>query len=157
MECINDHVEYIVQPECSFDDFVFIFLVFYKQLTDLHTFVGNLPTLDPAEEWSFDVAAGVYKTPASQTTKTKKVSKPIVLYPATDHHPAQTQLTQEDQVVGHWTKVSQSGALPGPEKTTMLERVEKLQRAVKFAREAANQADAPDVKISNEVFGYLFK
>lgn len=128
-----------------------------KQLTDLHTFIGKLPTLDPAEEWFYDEAASLWKTPASQTTKTKKVQTPIVLYDATKDHPAQTQLIQEDQIVGHWTKVAQSGAIPGNEKTTMLERVEKLQRAVKYAREAANQTEAPETSIGNDVFSYLFQ
>jgi hypothetical protein len=128
-----------------------------KQLTDLHTFIGKLPTLDPSEEWNFDEAAGLFKTPASQTTKTKKVAKPIVLYQATEHHPAQTQLVQEDQIVGHWTKVAQSGAIPAGQKATMLERIEKLQKAVKFAREEANQVEAPDTPISGEIFGYLFQ
>jgi len=127
-----------------------------KQLTDLHTFVAKLPTLDPSEEWAFDEAAGLWKTPASQTTKTKKVQKPLVLYPATDHHPAQTQIIAEDVIVGNWTKVSQSGAIPGTEKTAMLERIEKLQKAVKYAREEANQTEAPEQKISDNVFGYLF-
>lgn len=127
-----------------------------KQLTDLHTFVAKLPTLDPSEEWNFDSAAGLWKTPASQTTKTKKVMKPIVLYQATEHHPAQTQLVAEDVIVGNWTKVSQSGAIPGHEKISMLERIEKLQKAVKYAREEANQTEAPEQKISDNVFGYLF-
>lgn len=127
-----------------------------KQLTDVHTFVTKLPTLDPSEEWIFDEAAGLWKTPASQTTKTKKVQKPIVLYQATDHHPAQTQLVVEDVLVGNWTKVNQSGAIPGHQKTQMLERIEKLQKAVKYAREEANQAEAPQQAISEDVFSYLF-
>jgi len=128
-----------------------------KQLTDLNTFVQKLPTLDTSEEWTYDQAASLYKTASSQTTKTKKIAKAIVLYQATDHHPAQTQLVQEDHVVGNWTKVAHSGAIPGNEKTAMLERIERLQRAIKFAREEANAQEAPEQNISGKVFAYLFK
>ena len=37
-----------------------------------------------------------------------------------------------------------------------VERIEKLQKAVKYAREAANAVPAPDVRIGAKVFGYLF-
>jgi len=46
-----------------------------KQLTDLKTLVGKVPTLDEAEEWSFDESTGVYKSQAVRTTRTQKVQK----------------------------------------------------------------------------------
>ncbi len=128
-----------------------------KQLTDLHTFVQKLPVLDPAHKWKFDEEASLYKTAEQLTSKSKKVHKPIVLAQATEHHPAQTQLVIEDQLVGHWTRTGLSGAIPGVEKTKILERIEKLQKAVKFSRESANQVEAPQQNISGKVFGYLFK
>jgi len=127
-----------------------------KQLNDLHTFVQKLPVLDPAHEWVFDENASLWKTAAIETTKSKKVAKPIVLYPATDKHPAQTQLTTEDVTVGTWTQTIQSGAIPAPEKATTLTRIESLQKAIKFAREQANQVEAPKKNISNKVFTFLF-
>jgi hypothetical protein len=127
-----------------------------KQLTDLHTFVQKVPVLDPAHKWDFDAQASLYKTAEQLTSKSKKVHKPIVLAQATEHHPAQTQLVLEDQLVGHWTRTGLSGAIPGVDKTQLLERIQKLQKAVKFARESANQVEAPQRNISNKVFGYLF-
>lgn len=127
-----------------------------KQLTDLNTFIQKLPTLDTSKEWAFDGQASLWKTPATQTTKSKKIHKPIVLHPATPEHPAQTQLVLEDQLVGNWTSIGHSGALPGPEKTQILERIGKLQRSVKAAREVANLQDAPQRDISGKVFEYLF-
>ena len=50
-----------------------------KQLNDVQTFVQNLPTLDPAEEWRFDEQVNLYKSDASKTARTKKLQKPIVL------------------------------------------------------------------------------
>jgi hypothetical protein len=38
----------------------------------------------------------------------------------------------------------------------LLDRVEKLQAAVKFAREEANAAEVTDVHVGEVVFGYLF-
>jgi hypothetical protein len=37
-----------------------------------------------------------------------------VLYDATEHHPAQTQLISEDVIVGWWETVKHSGAIPRP-------------------------------------------
>jgi len=73
-----------------------------KELTDLDTFVSALPTLTDDEAWKADASVGLYKTDPTETIKTKKVQKPIVLYPATTEHPAQTQLITEDEVVGMW-------------------------------------------------------
>ncbi len=126
-----------------------------KQLHDVQTIVNNLPTLDPAEEWRFDEAANVFKSAQSKTHRTKKVQKPIVLYDATKEHPAQTQLITEDVTIGHWDTVKQSGALPPRRKQEILERIEKLMNAVKFAREEANGAEAEKKNLSAAVFDYL--
>lgn len=127
-----------------------------KQLTDIRTMVGKIPTLDEDTSWTFDANAGVYRSEATETTKTKKVQKPIVLYPATPEHPAQTQLVTEDVVVGHWTTVRQSGALPLDRKEELGERVTKVLEAVKFARESANSTDAERVGVGSKVFGFIF-
>jgi hypothetical protein len=126
-----------------------------KQLNDVQTFVTNLPTLDPAEEWRFDEPTNLYKSETSKTARTKKVQKPIVLYDATEKHPAQTQLITEDVVIGHWDTVKQSGALPVRRRTEVLERIERLIKAVKFAREEANAQEAPEQKVGDALFAYL--
>ncbi len=126
-----------------------------KQLNDVQTFVHNLPTLDPAEEWRFDEQANLYKSDTSKTARTKKVQKPIVLYDATKEHPAQTQLITEDVVIGHWDTVKQSGALPVRRKTEVLERVEKVIKAVRYAREEANAQEAPEARVGAALFEYL--
>jgi len=127
-----------------------------KQLTDIKTLVGKIPVLDLDTDWTFDTNAGVFKSLPVMTTKTKKVQKPIVLYPATPEHPAQTQLTSEDVVVGQWTTVRQSGALPSDKRDQMLDRVGKLLEAVKFARESANSTEAKRVSVGEKVLGFVF-
>ncbi len=126
-----------------------------KQLTDMHTLVGSLPVLDSAENWTWDENANLFKTDATVTSRTKKVQKALVMYPATDKHPAQTQLITEDVNIGSWEQVKFSGALPTNVKTGLLEKVEKLQKAVKFAREEANTVDAPNQTVGAKVFTWL--
>merc|ERR1711976_528148 len=81
-----------------------------KELGNLQSFVAQIPVLSPEDDWFFDENSNLYKTQPTQTSKTKKVQKPIVLYDATKEHPAQTQLITEDIVIGHWSTVKQSGA-----------------------------------------------
>ena len=127
-----------------------------KQVTDLRTFVSALPELDIAEAWSFDDHSGLYKTEPVQTQRTKKVQRALVLYPATDKHPAQTQLVTEDVIAGFWQAVRQSGALPKPQKMAMLARIDKLLIAIKEAREQANDSPANEKpQIGAQVFEYL--
>lgn len=134
------------------------FLLFLeKQLTDLRTFVDKLPVLDGNEDWHEDPNTGFYRTNAVQTHRTKKVQRPLVLYDATPEHPAQTQLITEDIVAGYWNTVKHSGAMPAPQKQAMAERVEKLLRAVKEAREAANGIEEVSVpNVGEAVLGYVF-
>jgi hypothetical protein len=127
-----------------------------KQLTDLHTFVSKLPVLDPTEPWQYSTAAACYVSQPVQTVRTKKVPRNHVKAEATDKHPAQVEVYQEDIGVGRWTTTRFSGALPALQQQAMLERVRKLREAVKYAREAANTIDAPDVAAGDAILGYLF-
>lgn len=127
-----------------------------KQLTDLHTFVEKFPTLDPSEKWHYSQDADSYASEPSQSIKTKKVMKSHVKYEATKEHPAQVETYSEDQTVGHWTTVKFSGAIPAKEKNDTLERVRKLQEAVKVAREEANGVDVEHKRVGDAVFNYVF-
>lgn len=133
------------------------FLLFMeKQLTDLRTFIGNLPVLDSSDDWNKDPNSGLFKTEIVQTHRTKKTVKPIVLYPATEQHPAQTQLVQEDIIAGYWNQIKQSGAMPLPQKREILGRVEALLQAIKQAREEANGLDeVATPEIGEAVFNYI--
>lgn len=127
-----------------------------KELTDLRTFVSGLPVLDSADTWALDTGSSLWKTEPVETFRTKKVSKPVVLYPATDKHPAQTQLVQEDVVVGTYQQEKHSGAIPESRKKVLLDRVSKLLAAVKTAREEANSIKVDERKMGEAVFTYLF-
>jgi hypothetical protein len=127
-----------------------------KKLTDLHTNVKKLPVLNPAEDWVFDATTNVWRTPPSKSIRSKKVMKAFERSPATQHHPAQVDTFTEDEPVGTWSTMKFSGSLPQRQVTETLARVEKLQQAVKFAREAANSIDVTDQKIGKKVLGYVF-
>lgn len=127
-----------------------------KQLVDLHTFVGKLPVLDPAQEWTHNAAAGTFSAKPVETTRTKKVPRNHVKAEATEKHPAQVEVYYEDVIVGRWTKTEFSGALEADTVAAMLDRVEKLQRAVKEAREEANGAEVTDQQAGAAVLDFVF-
>ncbi len=133
------------------------FLLFLeKQLADLHTFIKKLPVLDASETWTFDPSADCWATEPVQTLRTKKVPRNHVKAEATDKHPAQVEVYYEDVTVGSWRTVKFSGALPAQRVNELLARVEKLQEAVKFAREEANNMEVEEQKVGERFFKYLF-
>lgn len=50
-----------------------------------------------------------------------------------------------------------SGSLPARRVNELAERIEKVQRAVKFAREEANGAEITDRSAGAAIFEYLFR
>lgn len=127
-----------------------------KQLTELASFIRKLPVLDAAESWNHDPSSDAWKTDPVRTVRTKKVPRSHVKAEATEQHPAQVEVYYEDIPVGYWTTVKFSGALPARRVNELLDRVEKLLQAVKFAREEANSIDVEDQRVGDVVFGYLF-
>lgn len=128
-----------------------------KQLVNIKTFVSKIPILDSADRWHYSEEDGYYVTDVIKTVRTKKVPRNHVKAPATEHHPAQVEVYFEDIVVGDWSTVKFSGALPATRIRAMVARVEKLQSAVKMAREAANSVDVVnDDTVGEIVFDYIF-
>lgn len=131
-------------------------IFFEKELEKLSAFIGRLPVLDPASRWTYDSNAGAYASAPVQTVRTKKVPRNHVLYDATKEHPAQVQTFTEDILVGTWTKVEFSGALPADQLAAISSRLDKLRTAVKFAREEANTTEVVDVHYGADILSYLF-
>lgn len=128
-----------------------------KQLTDLKKFVEKFSELDSSVDWQLDPTnEQLYKSQPVGTVRTEKRQKPLVLYQATDKHPAQTQLITEDVTVGTWETIRFSGAIPANRKRQLLERIEKLTRAVKQALEQANMQDVEAQKAGDQLLGYIF-
>ena len=127
-----------------------------KQLTDIKTFVEKLPVLDASEVWRWDANQACYATEPLETHRTKKIPRVLVKYEATEEHPAQTEVWHEDVIVGFWKTIKFSGAMPTQRIKQLLERIEKLQSAVKFAREDANTLEIEDVKVGEKVLSWIF-
>ncbi|MBV9124582.1 MAG: hypothetical protein JO112_14590, partial [Planctomycetes bacterium] len=147
----------VVEGKTILKDVPVTYLLFLeKQLVDIHTFVEKLPTLDPAESWDYNAEVDCFASEPYQTTKTKKILKNHVKAEATEHHPAQVETYTEDVIIGYWTTIKFSGAIPAKERNQILERVRKLQEAVKCAREEANAVNVEVKKLGGDVFRYIF-
>lgn len=129
-----------------------------KRLLDVRTLIAELPTLDPAHTWTRDEGTGLFNSNETKTIKTVKDESVVITVQATKEHPAQTAKMTKDVGIGVWTNVKLSGALQPARKEELIERVEKIIREVKFARETANAtAVLPVPSVGDALFGYLFR
>lgn len=127
-----------------------------KQLVDLKTLVLKLPVLDPSEDWHYDDAAGAWTSAPVETTRTKKIPRNHVKAAPTDKHPAQVELYYEDVVVGYWKTIKFSGAVPQKRVYELLAKIDEVQKAVKFAREQANNTEVlVNGKASRAILDYI--
>jgi hypothetical protein len=126
-----------------------------KQLGDLAAIIKAIPVLDPTEEWHYDAAQDAFATEPIKTTRTKKVPRNHVKAEATEKHPAQVEMYFEDVIVGTWSTVRYSGAVSQARVNRLREKVEKLSKAVKYAREQANQTEVVEVAVGKAIFDYL--
>lgn len=127
-----------------------------KQLEDIYTFTNSMPVLDPSEKWLFNDQANCYVSEEKQTIRTKKTPEVIVKYEATEKHPAQTELIYVDKLAGHWNTIKFSGAIGRKEKEKILERIRKLQKAVKYAREEANGVETEKTDYGTRLLDFIF-
>jgi hypothetical protein len=128
-----------------------------KQLTGLHTYVSKLPILDPAYNWTYDPQAGCYRTASVPTIRNRKVKRHEVVIPPTEHHPGQFVTWEEDMPVGTWSKTLFAGGMQRDRVRQLTDRIEKLQRSVKLARENANSIEAPEKSVGVDIFAFLFE
>jgi hypothetical protein len=130
------------------------------KLTELRTVYEAIPTLAPGPTWEPDAdrrkTGGVYRSVHPDVTfRTKKTMKPIIMAPATDHHPAQVQAIQEDVPVARITTQYWSGMITSAQKSDLLGRVDRLLRAVKRARQRANATEVEKRTIGRELFDFI--
>lgn len=130
-----------------------------KRVSEITDLLKNVPTLDPAKGFQPDPARGEGYFQARAVTKgrTKKVNKPIVLYDATDKHPAQTQMVSEDVEVGKIQEQEWSSLLTPARKSELINKAEILGRAVRQARSRANEQEVDKTKkIADSLLGVIF-
>lgn len=145
----------VVDGEVILENVPITTLIFLeKQLVDIMTMISEIPTVSTTETW--DKNEDIFISKIITTNRTKKVQKPIVLYHATDKHPAQTQLISEDETVGYWDTKKISGAITETEKNTYLNNAQAIKDAVIKAREQANSIEVVDLNEGHKVFNYIF-
>ncbi len=127
-----------------------------KQLIDIQTFISKLPTLDAAERWSFDNSVNQFVTPVTQTNRNVKRMRNHVKAEATDKHPAQVDVYQEDVKVGTWNITKFSTAIQATKKAQLALKVKKLIESVKLAREEANSIEVTKVNYADNLLEFIF-
>lgn len=148
----------VVDGEVLIEDAPITYLLFLeKQLVNLRSDIKKLPIYDTAEQWEPNDELGLYQTEPAFTSKGKKIPRNHVKAKATDKHPEQVEVYYEDVQVGKWKTVKYSGAASPKRVRELTERVEKLQEAVKYAREEANSQHVNDVKVGEKIFDYLYR
>lgn len=112
-----------------------------KRVKEMIELISAIPTLDPAKGFTLDVdrGKGYYRARDISKTRTQKVQKPLVLYPATEHHPAQTQLVSVDEPVAKLDEQEWSSCLTVADKGVLFDRAESILRSIKAARSRANE------------------
>jgi hypothetical protein len=127
-----------------------------KQLAELLAFVKRIPTLDASEVWHYDANQDCYATEPVETIRSKKVMQRLIAAEATKEHPAQVHLYQEDVPDGRWKTIKFSGAIQQREVNDIVARIERVQMAVKFAREEANRSEVKAQKTGDPLLHYIF-
>lgn len=127
------------------------------RLAQLRELYEAAPVLDAAEQWVIDPQTELYVTGEKVTYRTKKVPVRFVKYEATDKHPAQVDVLQEDVRDGTWVTVLKSGALSAVTKRKILSRLDELALAVKQARQRANDIDASNIRVAEAIFAYIHR
>lgn len=112
-----------------------------RQIENLRTFLAKIVELPAGVDWRRSDQSGLHESGEKMTIKTEKVEEALVLYQATERHPAQAEKIVKDKVVGHWTVINSHGGIPAERKRVLLRRVNILLSAVKIAREEANRAE----------------
>jgi hypothetical protein len=127
-----------------------------KEVKRLKAFVSKLPVLDPSATWEYDANRGCFVTEPTTTYSKKRVKKVLVKAEATEKHPAQTEVYEEDVPVGTWTMVRFSGALKADTVKEFARRLDLLDTALKLAREEANSHPVERVEVGGKVLDYVF-
>ena len=123
-----------------------------KQIREVY---DAMPTLDMSRPWEkVDGENHTYKYDI-KTYRTAKKTVPVILYAATDKHPAQVKDVVEDVMIGTFDTTHFSGAVHPGIKASYLTRIDKLIESVKKARMHANEVEVNDRTIGLELFKYI--
>jgi len=128
------------------------------RLKYLRTVYEAIPTLAPGISWELDTSIGknIYKAAKPiEKLRTETVVEPVVLYEATKEHPAQVKEVSKVNNIGKYITNSWSGMISPAEKSILLEKIDKLIRAFKKARQRANTTETLNINIGEEIFKFI--
>lgn len=129
-----------------------------KSLQEILTLFSKIPTFDPSKGFSPDPnrGEGYYRAREVIKTRTKKTKRVLIKYDATQYHPAQTEVIDEDAPVGSLRQDEWSSLITPADKSLYLNRIDQLIRAVRAARSRANDQDVDkSKKIGNALFNFV--
>ena len=124
------------------------------KLENLRKVLADMPTLDASKTWvaseSGRLGEHVSISP-EKVSKTEKRMTPVVLYAATEKHPAQIEKIQTDAVIGTFTKILYSGEATSAQKAEVLSVMDDLLVATKDARMRANCTNIVNVQMGDTI------
>jgi hypothetical protein len=130
-----------------------------SKLGQLRDVLDVVPTWPAGHDWQADTSMGTHIYKAADPKRSRREEKTMeskVLYDATKEHPAQIEKWMANHVVGMYTDTAWTGTVSPAVKSEMLERCDKVLRAVKKARQRANRTDVVKNKVSKRLIGYIF-
>lgn len=128
-----------------------------KRIAEIAALIHGVPTLDPAKGFTRDEGRNLFQARPVVKNRTRKSKKLYVKYEATKEHPAQTELLDEDIVVGTIEEKEWSGLITPAQKAELINRVEMVARAVRRARSRANEAEVDTkLRIGSTILTYIF-
>lgn len=130
-----------------------------KSLAELRNLIAALPKLDPSDRWEWDEQQGFYKSSEVRTARTKKTTEFVVVQGSgvpDKGVPPQVKEVTNDVLAGYWSTVKYSATMEPTRVSELLDRTDKILRAVKFAREEANSLEIEQKKNGAAIFGYIF-
>lgn len=126
-----------------------------SRLESIRRVLEAMPTLAASTVWVRDPMSGRdgawVAEAVDKTIKTEKTTVPVVLYEATDKHPAQVKEVSTDKTVGTFSVRRSSGAATSAQKAEALTILDELLVSVKQARMRANSVEIVDRKIGQTI------
>lgn len=129
-----------------------------NKLKTIRTMYDSIPTLPSGVAWQSSVDRGEHIYQAvhpEKKYKTAKTFKHKVLYESTEHHPAQIEKWEETENVGMYVSEKWSGMITPRQKSDLIKRLDTLLRAVKRARQRANNTKVIKSNIAKTLFDYV--
>lgn len=127
-----------------------------KRLAELHADLKKIPVQSAAEVWQPTTDPGVFRTEAVRAPRLRKQEHYEVIG-VTKEHPGHLVKSGEDVIAGYTTTVKLTTAPTRQRMSELLDRIATLREAVQIAIHDANKIVVDDIKVSGEIFGYIFE